>query len=116
MRVAPEKVRAGAWGVFFTGILALLIVVGSLSLDHFDATLVGYTFATLFATFGIIYRYAMWLQRPPTHSTGDAGGRSSRRHDSSIATSASFCVASSASSPPTSSFSVEVGCGGWRTG
>src|SRR5262249_17952195 len=34
--------------------------------NHFDAALVGYTFATLFATFGITYRYAMWLQRPPT--------------------------------------------------
>jgi hypothetical protein len=27
---------------------------------------VGYTFATLFAAFGIAYRYAIWLQRPPT--------------------------------------------------
>jgi hypothetical protein len=27
---------------------------------------VGYTFATLFAAFGITYRYARWLQRPPT--------------------------------------------------
>ncbi|MCL4693386.1 MAG: MFS transporter, partial [Candidatus Hydrogenedentes bacterium] len=25
-----------------------------------------YTFATLFALFGIVYRYTMWLQRPPT--------------------------------------------------
>ena len=47
-------------------VLALLIVLGSRNLDHFDAALVGYTFATLFATFGIAYRYAMWLQRPPT--------------------------------------------------
>jgi hypothetical protein len=43
-----------------------LIVVGSRNLQHFDAALVGYTFATLFATFGISYRYAMWLNRPPT--------------------------------------------------
>ena len=66
MRVAREQVRAGAWGVLFTAVLALLIVVGSRNLDHFDAALVGYTFATLFAAFGITYRYAMWLQRPPT--------------------------------------------------
>jgi hypothetical protein len=66
MRIAHEKIRAAAWGVLFTGILALLIVIGSRNLDHFDAALVGYTFATLFATFGITYRYAMWLQRPPT--------------------------------------------------
>ena len=46
--------------------LAGLIVIGSRNLNHFDAALVGYTFATLFATFGITYRYAMWLRRPPT--------------------------------------------------
>ncbi len=46
--------------------LAALIVVGSRNLGHFDAALVAYTFATLFATFGITYRYAMWLQRPTT--------------------------------------------------
>jgi hypothetical protein len=52
--------------VAFTSALALLIVAGSRNLDHFDAALVGYTFATLFAAFGITYRYAIWLQRPPT--------------------------------------------------
>jgi hypothetical protein len=57
---------ATAWGLLFTLILTALIVVGSRNLEHFDAALVGYTFATLFATFGITYRYAMWLQRPPT--------------------------------------------------
>src|SRR5436190_24393810 len=61
-----ETFRAAAWGVLFTAVLASLIVVGSRGLEHFDAALVGYTFATLFATFGITYRYAMWLQRPPT--------------------------------------------------
>lgn len=66
MAIARERVIAGAWGLFFTVLLAVLIVVGSRTLHHFDAALVGYTFATLFATFGITYRYAMWLQRPPT--------------------------------------------------
>jgi hypothetical protein len=47
-------------------LLAIAIVVGSRNLEHLDAALVGYTFATLFAAFGITYRYAMWLQRPPT--------------------------------------------------
>jgi hypothetical protein len=66
MRLAAEKVRAASWGLLWSGSLAILIVVGSRNLDHFDAALVGYTFATLFATFGIAYRYSMWLQRPPT--------------------------------------------------
>ena len=53
-------------GRLVTATLAAAIVVGSRNLQHFDAALVGYTFATLFAAFGISYRYAMWLQRPPT--------------------------------------------------
>ena len=61
-----ETFRAGAWGTLFTLIVAGLIVLGSRNLAHFDAALVGYTFAVLFATFGITYRYSMWLQRPPT--------------------------------------------------
>jgi MFS transporter, NNP family, nitrate/nitrite transporter len=65
-RQALERVRAGAWATLVTAVLAALIVVGSRNLQHFDAALVGYTFATLFAVFGISYRYSMWLNRPPT--------------------------------------------------
>src|SRR6476620_7000634 len=65
-RQALERVRVGAWAGLVTATLAAAIVVGSRNLQHFDAALVGYTFATLFAAFGISYRYAMWLQRPPT--------------------------------------------------
>jgi nitrate/nitrite transporter NarK len=65
-RDAADRVRAGAWAAAVTLVLAGAIVVGSRNLAHFDAALVGYTFATLFATFGITYRYAMWIERPPT--------------------------------------------------
>ena len=61
-----DRTRATAWAVLVTLTLAGAIVVGSRRLQHFDAALVGYTFATLFAVFGITYRYAMWLDRPPT--------------------------------------------------
>jgi hypothetical protein len=61
-----QILRPAIWATLSTLILAALIVLGSRNLAHFDAALVGYTFATLFATFGIVYRYAMWLQRPPT--------------------------------------------------
>ncbi len=61
-----ESVRATLWGVALTALVAIAVVVGSRNLSHFDAALVGYTFATLFATFGLTYRYSMWLQRPPT--------------------------------------------------
>jgi hypothetical protein len=62
----PEVLRAVATGVLATLVLAGMIVLGSRNLAHFDAALVGYMFATMFAVFGIAYRYAMWLQRPPT--------------------------------------------------
>jgi hypothetical protein len=64
--VRREVWTAALWGLAITLVLAGLIVLGSRNLSHFDAALVGYTAATLFATFGITYGYAMWLQRPPT--------------------------------------------------
>ena len=63
---STDKRIAATWGLLAMATLAALIVLGSRTLNHFDAALVGYTFATLFATFGIAYRYAMWLRRPPT--------------------------------------------------
>ncbi len=61
-----EVVHAAGRGIAVTAIVTALVVIGSRNLAHFDAALVGYTFAVLFATFGITYRYSMWLQRPPT--------------------------------------------------
>jgi hypothetical protein len=66
LRASPDRRVAFLWGMLTAGTLAALIVLGSRNLNHFDAALVGYTFATLFATFAITYRYAMWLRRPPT--------------------------------------------------
>jgi hypothetical protein len=54
------------FGLAAAAALSALVIVGSRNLDHFDAALVGYTFATIFAVFAVTYRYAMWLQRPPT--------------------------------------------------
>lgn len=53
-------------GLVATIALAVLILLGSRNLSHFDAALVAYTFSVLFATFGLTYRYSMWLSRPPT--------------------------------------------------
>ncbi len=61
-----ETIKAVIWGTVAAGGLVVLIAVGSRRLAHFDAALVGYTFATVFAVFAITYRYALWLQRPPT--------------------------------------------------
>jgi hypothetical protein len=64
--MAHEQRKAIGWGLFAAGLLGVAIFVGSRNLRHIDAALVGYTFACLFAAFGLGYRYAMWLQRPPT--------------------------------------------------
>ncbi|MBX7075568.1 MAG: hypothetical protein K1X71_20695 [Pirellulales bacterium] len=61
-----EVVIATCTALAATALLAALVLIGSRRLSHFDAALVGYTFATLFAMFGIAYRYTIWLQRPPT--------------------------------------------------
>jgi hypothetical protein len=64
--MSREQRRAGCWGLFWSGLLAVAIYFGSHHLRYIDAALVGYTFGCLFATFAIAYRYTMWLQRPPT--------------------------------------------------
>ncbi len=65
-RSAPRPAGPIAWALVTTAALGALIVAGSRNLAHFDAALVAYTFSVLFATFGLTYRYAMWLKRPPT--------------------------------------------------
>lgn len=65
-RWQPEAIFAAGIAVVATLFMVVLILIGSRRLAHFDAALVGYTFATLFATFGLSYRFTIWLQRPPT--------------------------------------------------
>ena len=61
-----EQLRAGAWATMATGLLVAAIVVGSRNLQNFDPALVIYTFAVIVATWGIVYHYAIWLNKPPT--------------------------------------------------
>lgn len=65
-QAARDTLRPTLWGIATTVTLGILILIGSRNLAHFDAALVAYTFSILFATFGLTYRYAMWLSRPPT--------------------------------------------------
>lgn len=67
--------RALAWAALWTLGLVAAVLVGSRNLQHFDGALVAYLFGTLFACFGIVYRYAVWLQRPPTRLYWRAGWR-----------------------------------------
>ncbi len=59
-------VRAIRSGITASAILIIAIYFGSGQLKHFDPALIAYTSATIFATFGIVYRYSVWLQKPPT--------------------------------------------------
>lgn len=75
-----DRVRAGAWATFWTAVLVAAIVVGSRNLQNFDPALVIYTFATIFATWGVAYHYAVWLQKPPTRIYWRRGWQLVRRH------------------------------------
>jgi hypothetical protein len=55
-----------AAGLAAMAILGLGVVLGSGNLRHYDPILLTYTFGALFSAFAITYRYAVWLQRPPT--------------------------------------------------
>ena len=61
-----DRIRAGVTATLFTGLLVASIVVGSRNLQNFDPALVIYTFATIFATWGVVYHYRVWLDKPPT--------------------------------------------------
>ena len=58
--------KALTWAIIAVTLLLALVFLGSGRLKWFDAALVGYLVGTLFATFGIVYRYVLWLRLPPT--------------------------------------------------
>ena len=62
-----DRVRAGAWATLWTLVLIAAIVLGSRNLQNFDPALVIYTFAIIFATWGVIYHYSVWIRKPPTY-------------------------------------------------
>lgn len=61
-----DRVRAGAWATLWTSVLVAAIVLGSRNLQNFDPALVIYTFAIVFATWGVVYHYSVWIRKPPT--------------------------------------------------
>jgi nitrate reductase gamma subunit len=62
----PLDRRALTWALIAVAIVVALTFIGSDRLVWFDAALVGYLFGTIFAVFGVTYRYAVWLRRPST--------------------------------------------------
>ncbi len=68
-----QQLRAGAWATLWAGLLVASIVVGSRNLENFDPALVIYTFAVVFASWGVVYHYNVWIDKPPTRVYWDRG-------------------------------------------
>lgn len=64
--VVSDVARALLWGFAAAAGILLAIVAGSRGLRDFNPALVPYAGAAVLAAFGLGYRYAMWLRRPPT--------------------------------------------------
>lgn len=59
--------RSILYGIIAAAILVLLIGIGSRGFHWFDAALIGYAVATVFAVAAVTYKYTFWLFRPPTN-------------------------------------------------
>ena len=68
-----DRLRAASWATVFAGFLVAGIAVGSRNLQNFDSALVIYTFSVVFATWGVVYHYNVWLEKPPTRLYWDRG-------------------------------------------
>jgi NNP family nitrate/nitrite transporter-like MFS transporter len=79
LRRTADRLRAGSWASLWTALLVASIVVGSRNLQNFDPALVIYTFAVVFAAWGVIYHYNVWLEKPPTRVYWDRGWELFRR-------------------------------------
>ena len=66
MKNRSYNIKAMLIATLLSVLMVVLVFYGSRELQNFDAALVTYLFGTVFAFFGIVYRYTVWLQRPPT--------------------------------------------------
>ncbi len=60
------RTRSILFGILAGIIVILLIALGSRGFHWFDAALIGYAVAAVFATAAVTYKYSFWLARPPT--------------------------------------------------
>lgn len=75
VRSGGDIARSTLWGLAAAALVILGIYFGSRGLRDFDPALVSYAGASVFSAFGIGYRYAMWLRRPPTRMYWRRGWR-----------------------------------------
>jgi hypothetical protein len=60
------RTRSILYGVIAALVLIGLIALGSRGFHWFDAALIGYAVASIFAVAAVTYKYSFWLARPPT--------------------------------------------------
>lgn len=68
-----REIPAALIGLASMLVLIALIYAGSRGLKDFDSALIGYAVATVFAAGAIVYRYTLWITRPPTWRYFKAG-------------------------------------------
>ena len=61
-----QRMRFILYGIGAAALLTLLIALGSRGFHWFDASLIGYAVASVFAFAAVTYKYSFWLARPPT--------------------------------------------------
>jgi hypothetical protein len=69
------RARATFASLGATALTLALVFIGSRGLRDFDAALIGYAVATVFAVAALTFRYALWIARPPTGHYFWAGWR-----------------------------------------
>lgn len=70
---ARFDVRAAVWGSAAVVVVLIGVYFGSGRLQWFDPALAGYLAGVLLAVFATVYRYLLWLRRPPTAKLNERG-------------------------------------------
>lgn len=65
--------RAAVWALAAVVVVVIGVFLGSNGLQWFDAALAGYLIGVLLSVFATVYRYLVWLQRPPTARLNQRG-------------------------------------------
>ncbi|MGN6810059.1 MAG: MFS transporter, partial [Thermomicrobiales bacterium] len=68
-----RELPAAAISLLAAALLVLLMYIGSRGFKDFDSALIGYAVGTVFALAAIVYRYTLWITRPPTWRYFKAG-------------------------------------------
>src|SRR6516225_9994433 len=68
-----RELPAAVVAVLAAVLLLALIYIGSRELRDFDSALIGYAVGTVFALAAVVFRYTLWITRPPTWRYFKAG-------------------------------------------